>query len=228
MNGAACPQRRADSGSGFHKSRRHYRHTRQRGSYGLSARRLISRELRYFRRKFLTAGAVLISVVVGFLSEGIDSVPLAQLRHECPTDTNLHPNDVVGRASVIDGDTLEIHGQRIRLWGVDAPESAQQCHIDRQPWRCGQQAALSLSDHIGQQTVTCVERDRDRYGRIVAKCSVAAQDVGEWLVSNGWALDYSNYSGGHYSSHQASAASARLGIWRGQFDKPWEWRRTNR
>jgi endonuclease YncB( thermonuclease family) len=214
---------------GFHKSRRHYRHTRQRGSYGLSARRLISRELRYFRRKFFTAGVVVISVVVaGFLSEGIDSFPWPSFATNVPPTQSALTKDLVGRASVIDGDTLDIHGQRIRLWGVDAPESGQQCHIAGKPWRCGQQAALSLSDLIGKQTVACVERDRDRYGRIVAKCSVAAQDVGAWLVSNGWALDYSNYSEGHYSSHQASAASARLGIWRGQFDKPWEWRRTNR
>jgi endonuclease YncB( thermonuclease family) len=213
----------------FHKNQRHYRYTRQRRSYGFSARRLIPRELRYFRRKFLTASAILaLILVVGFLSERIDSFPWPSFSANVRPTLSASSDDVVGRASVVDGDTLDIHGQRIRLWGVDAPESAQQCYIDRQPWRCGQKASLSLSDHIGQQTVTCVERDRDRYGRIVARCSIAGQDIGGWLVSNGWALDYSNYSGGHYSSHQASAASAKLGIWRGEFDKPWEWRRTMR
>ena len=37
------------------------------------------------------------------------------------------PADLIGQASVIDGDTLEIHGTRIRLWGIDAPESSQLC-----------------------------------------------------------------------------------------------------
>ena len=39
-------------------------------------------------------------------------------------------DDLTGQAGVIDGDTLEIHGTRIRLWGVDAPESSQLCRGD--------------------------------------------------------------------------------------------------
>jgi hypothetical protein len=103
----------------FHKNRRHYRYTRQRGSYGQSARRFISRELRYFRRKFLTAGAILaLILVVGFVSERIGSVPWLIFGTNVPRTPSSSSDDVVGRASVIDGDTLEIHGQRIRLWGV--------------------------------------------------------------------------------------------------------------
>ncbi len=51
---------------------------------------------------------------------------------------------VTGIASVIDGDTLEIHGQRIRLHGIDAPESRQLCFIDGKPWQCGKDAANAL------------------------------------------------------------------------------------
>lgn len=211
------------------KSRSYYPRPRQRTPFATTVRRVLVRELRYFAKGVLGLG-ILVAVLwtAGLLSGKIDSVRWPSFATSRPTIQSLSTKDIVGRASVIDGDTFEIHGQRVRVWGVDAPESAQLCHIAGKPWRCGQQAALAVSDHIGQQTVACLERDRDRYGRIVAKCSVASQDIGVWLVSNGWALDYAQYSGGDYSSHQTSAATAKLGIWKGEFDKPWEWRRTKR
>jgi endonuclease YncB( thermonuclease family) len=188
--------------------------------------RLVWREQRYLLGQLrVLVGTVALIFVVGFASERIETISWSDFVAEFPSILSASAEDIAGRASVIDGDTLEIHGQSIRIWGIDAPESAQPCLIQGKPWRCGQKAALALSDQIGQQTVACVERDRDRYGRIVAKCLVAAQDIGAWLVSNGWALDYADYSGGGYSGHESVAAAAKIGIWRGTFDKPWEWRR---
>ena len=63
--------------------------------------------------------------------------------------------DVAGTASVIDGDTLEIHGQRIRLHGIDAPESRQLCRLDGKPWQCGKDAANALAEKIARRPVTC-------------------------------------------------------------------------
>jgi endonuclease YncB( thermonuclease family) len=132
---------------------------------------------------------------------------------------------MAGTASVIDGDTIEIHGRRIRLWGIDAPEGGQPCRVNGEPWRCGQKSALALSSYIGLRTVSCEQRDSDRYGRAVAVCSIGqTPDLGEWLVRSGWALDYPRYSRGAYSDAQREAARTRRGMWQGQFDKPWEWR----
>ena len=96
--------------------------------------------------------------------------------------------DVAGTASVIDGDTLEIHGQRIRLHGIDAPESRQLCRLDGKPWQCGKDAANALAEKIARRPVTCEDLGRDRYKRIIARCTVAGEDIEAWMVTNGWAL----------------------------------------
>jgi endonuclease YncB( thermonuclease family) len=150
------------------------------------------------------------------------------------------PVPIIGRASVIDGDTIEIHGKRIRLWGVDAPESRQTCTRARETYRCGQVSALHLAELIGEQPVTCTPEGRpDRYRRIVARCSVTAlcedsdctdptfrRELGGWMVASGWAVDYPQYSDGEHSEQQFDAQEARKGMWAGEFQMPWEWRAT--
>ena len=68
-------------------------------------------------------------------------------------------DNLAGQASVIDGDTLEIHGTRIRLWGIDAPESSQLCRgEDSLQYRCGAKAANDLDAFIASRTVNCLPR----------------------------------------------------------------------
>ena len=134
------------------------------------------------------------------------------------------PEEVAGRAVVIDGDTLDVAGHRIRLYGLDAPESRQTCWAQGQRWACGEQATRALTDRIGGQTVQCAVRDRDRYGRSVAVCQLAGQDLNAWLVAQGWALAYRQFSEAYVAEEEGAAAGGR-GIWRGQFVAPWEWRR---
>lgn len=135
---------------------------------------------------------------------------------------------LMGRASVVDGDTLEIQGVRIRLWGIDAPEGDQQCHLQDRLWPCGRRAAFALADFIGQRTVRCERKDTDRYGRMVAVCWVGETELNRWLVAQGWALDYTRYSSGAYLAAQEEARRNRRGIWQGEFVPPWEYRRERR
>src|SRR5689334_7792597 len=91
-------------------------------------------------------------------------------------------DDLIGQASVVDGDTLEIHGIRIRLWGIDAPESSQLCRSeDSLQYRCGAQAANELDAFVARRPVSCLLVNLDPYGRTVATCSVGGTDLGEWL-----------------------------------------------
>jgi endonuclease YncB( thermonuclease family) len=135
---------------------------------------------------------------------------------------------VVGVASVIDGDTIEIHGQRIRLFGIDAPEGGQLCvRPTGDRWRCGQQASFALADRIGRATVRCEQRDTDRYGRVVAVCFKGGEELNRWMVANGWAVAFRRYSL-DYVAEEDTAQRNRTNIWSGAFDMPWDWRGQNR
>jgi endonuclease YncB( thermonuclease family) len=113
------------------------------------------------------------------------------------------------RASVVDGDTLELaDGNRVRIWGIDAVENAQVCHRDGRPWRCGDDATAALRRLIDGQKVACEARDVDRYGRMIAVCLVDGADIGSEMVRQGWALDYERYSGGAYADEQKAAWSS--------------------
>jgi endonuclease YncB( thermonuclease family) len=135
--------------------------------------------------------------------------------------------NIVGRASVIDGDTIDIRGTRIRFNGIDAPESKQSCR-DRlgSQYACGRRAAFALSDKIGSRNLSCTVLDHDRYGRSVATCTLGSIDLNEWMVSSGWALAYRQYSTA-YVGAEAQAEAAKAGIWDGEFTPPWEWRRSH-
>ena len=136
--------------------------------------------------------------------------------------------DIVGVASVIVGDTIDIHGIRIRFLGIDAPEGRQQCqHRDGSAWRCGQQASIALSYQIGRVTITCRPQNKDRYGRTVATCFKGTEDLNRWMVTNGWAVAYRQYSKA-YIADEGAARRSQINIWAGTFDMPWDWRARRR
>lgn len=143
----------------------------------------------------------------------------------------LAEGPLIGRASVIDGDTIEIAGERIRLNGIDAPESAQLCQdASGQAYRCGQKASLALDEWIAKsRPARCEFVERDRYGRFVGECfRNDGADVQVWLVREGHALDWPRYSGGAYAAAQAEAERAGRGMWQGVFTEPWAWRQGER
>ena len=133
--------------------------------------------------------------------------------------------DITGKPRVIDGDTIEIAGERIRLRGIDAPESKQNCiDGDGKEWRCGQDATFALANMIGNHWITCKGDERDRYGRLIAVCYVGPLNINEQMVTDGWALAYRKYST-DYVKVETFAKARREGIWQTEFVPPWEWRR---
>ena len=135
--------------------------------------------------------------------------------------------NVTGNARIVDGDTIHIGKTKIRLHGIDAPESKQTCTADGKVWPCGQEATQALVEAISDQSVTCKGDKRDRYKRLLAVCYVGNINLNAMMVSNGWDLAYRKYSA-DVVDDEAVAEKARVGLWRGEFEKPWEWRRSKR
>ncbi len=143
-----------------------------------------------------------------------------------------------GAARVVDGDTLVVTPadggvtHRVRLFGVDAPESKQSCtDVNGTAYACGVRSADALRKRVAAAggRVHCVTVNTDRYGRDVAVCDAGTSgDVNTWLVSEGWALAYRQYGGKQYDAAEAHARAAGAGVWAGTLTPPWEWRAQQR
>lgn len=128
-----------------------------------------------------------------------------------------------GMASVIDGDTIEVARQRIRLHGIDAPESDQVCERGGRPWRCGAEATAALRSRLRGQEVICREIERDRYRRAVARCRAGGASVNAWMVREGHAVAYLRYTFA-YLPEQIEAWWHGRGLWAGGFENPADYR----
>lgn len=128
---------------------------------------------------------------------------------------------------VIDGDGIELAGQSVRLWGIDAPELRQECSVDGRRYPCGENARDALTAFLGAAAPICETVNRDRYGRQIAKCEIAGDDLAALMVRSGWAVDYPRYSKGAYADDQDEAEAHKRGLWAGFFAAPWDWRRDN-
>lgn len=132
--------------------------------------------------------------------------------------------EIAGALRVVDADTFDLGGSRIRLFGVDAPEAGQTClEPGGAEWACGAWATEAARDLWEGRPAACEVLDRDRYGRAVSRCEIAGQDLGAALVGRGMALAYLDYSR-DYLPAQEAAEAARRGLWRGTFEAPWDWR----
>lgn len=133
---------------------------------------------------------------------------------------------VVGSASVIDGDTIEIVGQRIRLEGIDAPEAGQDC--PRRlfgTWRCGAAATKALRSLVEGRTVTCESRGTDKYDRILGVCFADGVEINRRMVADGNAWAFVRYSTS-YVAEERDARANRRGIFATvDSQPPWEYRK---
>lgn len=136
--------------------------------------------------------------------------------------------EVTGVARILDGDTVQVANTKIRLTGIDAPETDQVClNQQSEVWACGVAARDELIKHAQNVPWTCRGTAHDRFHRLLAKCEANGEDVQKWMVQSGWALSFIRYS--HvYDNDEAAARSAKAGLWAGAFIAPWDWRNRNK
>jgi endonuclease YncB( thermonuclease family) len=175
-------------------------------------------------RRLLSVAAVIMAVFAVAASDKLHVRDFDGLL----ADTTSGPYDIEGRAEVTDGDTLNINGQRIRLHGIDAPESAQSCTTaSGGSYSCGRDSTRALEEKTKGRYVSCERRDVDRYGRMVAVCYAKGENLNHWMVSEGWAVAYTRYSWAYVPAETKARLTGR-GIWAGEFTTPEDWRRSNR
>ena len=134
---------------------------------------------------------------------------------------------VSGKAKIIDGDTIHIENNKIRLHGIDAPELNQNCNYENKDWECGQQSKKFLLQLINLNTVNCQVMGIDRYKRYIAICYVKKMNINKMMVKNGWAIAYRYYSK-DYIDEEFIAKKMKIGMWKGEFEEPYLFRKKNK
>lgn len=129
-----------------------------------------------------------------------------------------------GQYKIIDGDSLVVNGQEIRLLGIDAPEYRQNCSLsDGKTYPCGKQSRAHLAQLVKSGKLECRGWEEDKYQRLLAICIVNEMVINARMVSDGWAIAYGDYE------HEENAAKEQLaGVWKGGFESPSTWRERDR
>ena len=133
---------------------------------------------------------------------------------------------IYGKPKVVDGDTIHIGKNKIRLFGIDAPEKKQICLKDNKEWLCGESSTFELLKIINNKDVICKILDIDRYKRLIAECFLNNKNLNQYMVHEGWALAYRYYSK-KYVIDELHAKSKKKGIWKSVFINPWDYRKNN-
>jgi endonuclease YncB( thermonuclease family) len=142
-------------------------------------------------------------------------------------NTVLAANEIKGLANIIDGDTLHIAQNKIRLNGIDAPEKKQLCAKSGNFYDCGLESMNALIKEVSNNPVICkTEKNKDRYGRFLGTCYIDQLNLNKWMVRNGHAIAYRKYSKDYIEDEQY-AEKNKLGLWSGYFLDPEKWRKLN-
>lgn len=190
--------------------------------------------------RFAAPAAALVAAVVALFSSGqISEAGLERLARAAwrvvvslqdgggSTSRPYDGEPLVGRPRIIDGDTLDLNGVRVRMQGIDALEQDQRCTRRGQGgYNCGIAGRDALIALVGRNTVTCTPDGTETHGRTVAICTIPTPngdtlDLNGAMVRSGYAFDCPRFSKGRYAGEESAARAEGAGAWAGRFDFPW-------
>jgi endonuclease YncB( thermonuclease family) len=128
-----------------------------------------------------------------------------------------------GPAEVVGPAMLSLAGKRIVLYGVDAPVKGQPCYVGSKTWDCATASAKTLLNLVGTQEIACEQRRVDGFGRVFAVCKAGELDLNRALVEAGMAVALPKETADYVAS-EAAAKSKGIGVWRGPFTAPADYR----
>ncbi len=131
----------------------------------------------------------------------------------------LLTNAAFASVKVVDGDSLEIDSERIRMDGIDAPEFFQTCRNgNNEDYNCGQEALAHLQKLIGKKDIKCdCLPQTDKYHRRICECFVGDISLNRQMVKDGYARSYRSEK---FEKDEEKAEKAKLGIWQGKHMRP--------
>ncbi len=140
---------------------------------------------------------------------------------------HAYAKTIYGKPRIIDGDTIHIGKSKIRLHAIDAPETKQKCTKGSIKWNCGLESTQFLVDLVGNYEIKCDTQGQDRYNRYIGICYINNININRQMVINGWAIAYRYYSL-DYIKEEKIAKSKKVGIWIGEFEEPYLFRKKNK
>jgi endonuclease YncB( thermonuclease family) len=167
--------------------------------------------------------AIVAALAIGPMLQGSPNASVA-------TSTVPHialssaPASVSGRASAVTGSLIRVNGDLVELRGIEAPQPKHPClKANGRRWSCGTSAMNALNRLVRSETVTCDISGKSSSGVPIGTCRVGDRDIGAELVRGGHVFAVSGLFAA-YTTDEAKAQDAKLGIWQGETVRPEEWR----
>lgn len=182
---------------------------------------LLTKLSKAMKRRPLMAFLIIIVLLITYVLEKEES--LRDL-FKIPAGSAISNN-----IRIVDGDTIVLDGIKIRLKGIDAPESKQECISysgakKRTKIPCGEMATTELKAIIGKNKINCSNEGKDMYSRQLSYCYVGDLNINEEMVRRGYAVAAIKYDKS-FKLDEKIAKSTKEGLWAGEFEDPEKWRR---